>query len=76
MAGDGPVRLVGSGAPIVLDAIAGRGTRSCSTARVPDPVWLARLGAASPIPERLPRPVYLQARRRPSPASPAQIARV
>jgi len=73
-AGGAPIRIVGSGAALVA------GATSVSHEVVPksaalDPVWLARLGAAAPIPERLPRPIYL----RPADAKPpadAQIPRV
>jgi len=74
MAGDGPVRLVGSGAQIVLDASQTR-HEIVLNSTVPDPVWLARLGAASPIPERLPRPVYLRPADVTKPSTASQIAR-
>lgn len=74
MAGDGPVRLVGSGAQLVADASETR-HEIMPGSLAPDPVWLARLGAASPVPERLPRPVYLRPPDVTKPAAPGQIPR-
>ena len=71
MAGEGVIRLVGSGAPLVV-AAAGVRHDTVPNSLVPDPVWLARLGAAAPAPERPPRPVYL----RPADAKPQTAGRV
>ncbi len=74
MAGEGPIRIVGSGANAVIAAsrvpheiVAG--------SVVPDPVWLARLGAAAPVPERVPRPVYLRPADVTRPTSPIEVRR-
>ncbi|MDX6807509.1 tRNA (adenosine(37)-N6)-threonylcarbamoyltransferase complex dimerization subunit type 1 TsaB [Terrihabitans rhizophilus] len=61
VAGDAPMRLVGNGAPIVAGASGDVVHDVDATALAPDAVWLARLGAASAIPDRAPRPVYLRA---------------
>lgn len=74
MAGDGAVRLVGSGAPMVLEASSVR-HEIVPESFAPDPVWLARLGAAAPIPERPPRPVYLRPPDVTKPTNPSQVAR-
>ncbi len=74
MAGDGAIRLVGTGAPLVLEA-SGVKHEIVPESFWPDPVWLARLGAAAPIPERLPRPVYLRPADVTRPANPSEVAR-
>ncbi len=71
MAGEGAIRLVGSGAQLVAAASHAK-HEIVSGEQVPDPVWLARLGAAAPLPDRLPRPVYL----RPADAKPQTAGRV
>lgn len=74
MAGDGPVRLVGSGAAKIIEATNVR-HEIVPDSFAPDPVWLARLGAAAPIPERVPRPVYLRPADVTKPAAPGEVAR-
>jgi tRNA threonylcarbamoyladenosine biosynthesis protein TsaB len=74
MAGDGAIRLVGTGAPLVLEASRVK-HEIVPESFWPDPVWLARLGAAAPIPERLPRPVYLRPADVTKPTNPSEVAR-
>lgn len=54
----GPATLVGSGAPLLADALP---SASVSTPAAPDPVAVARLAAAKPAPAHSPRPLYLRA---------------
>jgi len=54
----GGATLVGSGAPLLADALAGA---SVLTPAAPDPVAVARLAAARPAPSHSPRPLYLRA---------------
>jgi tRNA threonylcarbamoyladenosine biosynthesis protein TsaB len=75
MAGEGPVRLVGSGAAIVQEASKIK-HEIVPDSFIPDPVWLARLGASAPIPERLPRPVYLRPADVTKPNSSSEIPRI
>src|SRR5690606_31983233 len=74
MAGDGPVRIVGSGASMVIEASSVQ-HEIVPESLVPDPVWLARLGAAAPVPERVPRPVYLRPADVTRPTSPIEVRR-
>lgn len=74
MAGDGAVRIVGSGAAKVLEASTVQ-HEIVPESLAPDPVWLARLGAAAPIPERMPRPVYLRPPDVTKPSAPSEVAR-
>jgi tRNA threonylcarbamoyladenosine biosynthesis protein TsaB len=74
MAGEGAVRLVGSGAPMVLEASNVR-HEIVPESFAPDPVWLARLGAAAPVPDRPPRPVYLRPPDVTKPTKPSPVAR-
>ena len=54
----GPATLVGSGAPLLADAL---GAAAVLTPAAPDPVAVARLAAARPAPAHSPRPLYLRA---------------
>jgi tRNA threonylcarbamoyladenosine biosynthesis protein TsaB len=54
----GPATLVGSGAPLLADALSGS---QVLTLVAPDPVAVARLAAARPAPSYSPRPLYLRA---------------
>lgn len=69
--GSGAVRLVGSGAALVAEQMEA-GLFTILEGSVPDPVWLARLGAVMPLPTRAPRPLYL----RPADAKPQTGGRV
>jgi tRNA threonylcarbamoyladenosine biosynthesis protein TsaB len=56
----GPLTLVGSGAPLLLQA-AGRADLALSPADPdPDPVLVARIAAALPVPARPPSPLYIR----------------
>jgi tRNA threonylcarbamoyladenosine biosynthesis protein TsaB len=55
---DGPTTLVGSGAPLVADALPGAAVLTPAYA---DPVAVARLAASRPAPSHSPRPLYLRA---------------
>jgi tRNA threonylcarbamoyladenosine biosynthesis protein TsaB len=57
--GGGAIRIVGSGAAAVA-AAAGHPELAMTAGLVPDPAWLARLGAVAEPPSRLPRPLYLR----------------
>lgn len=60
--GEGAALLVGSGADAVLEAADGGRLRKADAAHVaPDPIWLARLGAACDPQSSPPRPLYLKA---------------
>jgi len=54
----GPATLIGSGAPLLSDAL---GHATVLTPVAPDPVAVARLAAAKPAPAHSPRPLYLRA---------------
>jgi tRNA threonylcarbamoyladenosine biosynthesis protein TsaB len=54
----GPATLIGSGAPLLADALS---NASVLTPAAPDPVAVARLAAAKPAPTHSPRPLYLRA---------------
>lgn len=54
----GPATLVGSGAPLLADALTGA---TVLTPAAPDPVAVARLALARPAPSHSPRPLYLRA---------------
>lgn len=54
----GPATLVGSGAPLLAEALA---SATVLTPAAPDPVAVARLAAAKPAPAHSPRPLYLRA---------------
>lgn len=54
----GPATLVGSGAPLLADALPGATVLSPAA---PDPVAVARLAMARPAPSHSPRPLYLRA---------------
>lgn len=54
----GPATLVGSGAPLLADALPGATVLTPASA---DPVAVARLAAAKPAPSHSPRPLYLRA---------------
>ena len=54
----GPATLVGSGAPLLADALTGA---AVLTPAAPDPVAVARLAAVRPAPSHSPRPLYLRA---------------
>lgn len=61
-AGDGPVLVVGSGADAVIAAGAPALLRKADAPHhAPDPIWLARLGAACDPQSAPPRPLYLKA---------------
>lgn len=57
LAGDGPVTLVGSGAPLLAGLIPGA---TVETPGGPDPVWVAKLAAAVREPIPVARPLYLR----------------
>ncbi|WGM37378.1 tRNA (adenosine(37)-N6)-threonylcarbamoyltransferase complex dimerization subunit type 1 TsaB [Caulobacter sp. NIBR1757] len=57
LAGDGPVTLVGSGAPLLAGLIPGA---RVETPGGPDPAWVARLAAAVREPIPVVRPLYLR----------------
>jgi tRNA threonylcarbamoyladenosine biosynthesis protein TsaB len=57
LAGDGPVTLVGSGAPLLAGLIPGA---KVETPGGPDPAWVARLAAAVREPIPVARPLYLR----------------
>ncbi|GBD49168.1 tRNA (adenosine(37)-N6)-threonylcarbamoyltransferase complex dimerization subunit type 1 TsaB [Methylopila sp. Yamaguchi] len=60
--GDGPALAVGSGAELVIDAAVGGLLRKAEGPHhAPDPIWLARLGAACDPQSSPPRPLYLKA---------------
>ena len=60
--GEGSTRLVGSGAGLVAAAAATPLVRKSEAANdVPDPIWVARLGAACEPVSAPPRPLYLKA---------------
>jgi len=54
----GPATLVGSGAPLLAEALPGA---AVLTPAAPDPVAVARLAAARPVPSHSSRPLYLRA---------------
>ncbi len=54
----GPATLIGSGAPLLADALPGATVLTPVSA---DPVAVARLAAAKPTPSHSPRPLYLRA---------------
>jgi len=54
----GPATLIGSGAPLLADALPGARVLTAVSA---DPVAVARLAAAKPAPSHSPRPLYLRA---------------
>lgn len=54
----GPATLVGSGAPLLAEALPGAAVLAPAA---PDPVAVARLAAARPVPSHSPRPLYLRA---------------
>lgn len=54
----GPATLVGSGAPLLADALS---VATVLTPAAPDPVAVARLAVARPAPTHSPRPLYLRA---------------
>lgn len=54
----GPATLVGSGAPLLADMLGGA---TVLTPAAPDPVAVARLASARPVPTHSPRPLYLRA---------------
>lgn len=54
----GPATLVGSGAPLVAEVLPGA---TVLTPAFADPVAIARLAAARPVPTHSPRPLYLRA---------------
>lgn len=54
----GPATLVGSGAPLVAEVLPGA---TVLTPAYADPVAIARLAAARPVPSHSPRPLYLRA---------------
>ncbi|TCS12866.1 tRNA (adenosine(37)-N6)-threonylcarbamoyltransferase complex dimerization subunit type 1 TsaB [Caulobacter sp. BK020] len=54
----GPATLIGSGAPLVAEVLPGA---TVLTPAYADPVAIARLAAAKPIPGHSPRPLYLRA---------------
>lgn len=60
--GDGAALIVGSGADVVIEAAAGGVLRKADAPHdAPDPIWLARLGAACDPQASPPRPLYLKA---------------
>lgn len=60
--GDGATLIVGSGADVVIEAEgAGRLRKAEAAHDAPDPIWLARLGAACDPQASPPRPLYLKA---------------
>jgi len=54
----GPATLIGSGAPLLADALT---SATILTPAAPDAVTVARLAAAKPAPTHSPRPLYLRA---------------
>jgi tRNA threonylcarbamoyladenosine biosynthesis protein TsaB len=54
----GPATLIGSGAPLLAEALPGASVLTPVSA---DPVAVARLAAAKPTPSHSPRPLYLRA---------------
>jgi len=54
----GPATLIGSGAPLVAEVLPGA---TVLTPDFADPVAIARLAAARPVPTNSPRPLYLRA---------------
>jgi tRNA threonylcarbamoyladenosine biosynthesis protein TsaB len=54
----GPATLVGSGAPLIAEALPGA---IVLTPAYADPIAIARLAAAKPAPSHSPRPLYLRA---------------
>ncbi|MGH1558973.1 tRNA (adenosine(37)-N6)-threonylcarbamoyltransferase complex dimerization subunit type 1 TsaB [Caulobacter segnis] len=54
----GPATLVGSGAPLLAETLP---SAAVLTPAAPDPVAVARLAAAKPVPTHSPRPLYLRA---------------
>ena len=54
----GPAALIGSGAPLLADALS---AATVLTPPAPDPVAIARLAARKPTPAHSPRPLYLRA---------------
>ena len=54
----GPATLIGSGAPLLAEALP---SASVLTPAAPDPVAVARLAVAKPAPSHSPRPLYLRA---------------
>lgn len=54
----GPATLIGSGAPLLAEALS---QATVLTPVSPDPVAVARLAAARPAPSHSPRPLYLRA---------------
>jgi len=54
----GPATLIGSGAPLIAEAMP---EATVLTPAYPDPVAVARLAAARPAPSHSPRPLYLRA---------------
>lgn len=54
----GPATLIGSGAPLLADALSGA---KVLTPAAPDPVAVAKLAATRPTPSHSPRPLYLRA---------------
>jgi len=54
----GPATLVGSGAPLLADALP---SAAVLAPAAPDPIAVARLAAARPAPAHSPRPLYLRA---------------
>lgn len=69
--GSGGVQIVGSGAEAVADAL-GSSRVEIFPDEIPDPVWIARLGAVAAAPSRPPRPLYL----RPADAKPQTAGRL
>lgn len=59
--GDGPAQVAGSGADAVIAAGEGRLRKADGPHHAPDPIRLARLGAACDPDEAPPRPLYLKA---------------
>lgn len=71
--GEGPALVVGSGAGLVIAAAEGGSVTAADGAlAAPDPIWLARLGAAGNPAESPPRPLYLKA----ADAHPQQAGRI
>lgn len=54
----GSATLIGSGAPLLADALSGA---QVLTPAAPDPVAIAKLAASRPAPTHSPRPLYLRA---------------
>ena len=60
--GGGPALVVGSGADAVIEAARQPTIRRVDPAYdAPDPVWIARLGAAADPEQSPPKPLYLKA---------------